>query len=104
MIEHVTTNIRLPKGLYRELKRRALDEEKSLAEIVRESLAQYLAPSSASMHVGSAAAIHTAEPGDSLWAIGTDPAFADVTDGSVNHDLHLLSAAPTDTGTTTGGK
>jgi predicted HTH domain antitoxin len=42
MTEYVTTNIRLPKETYRELKQRALDAEISLAEVVRESVAQYL--------------------------------------------------------------
>ena len=42
MTEYVTTNIRLPKETYRELKQRALDAETSLAEVVRESVAQYL--------------------------------------------------------------
>ena len=43
MTEYVTTNIRLPKDLYREIKHRALEEEKSLAQIIRESVMQYLA-------------------------------------------------------------
>jgi len=42
MAEYVTTNIRLPKETYRELKQRALNAEISLAEVVRESVAQYL--------------------------------------------------------------
>ena len=42
MTEYVTTNIRLPKEIYRELKQRALNAETSLAEVVRESVAQYL--------------------------------------------------------------
>jgi predicted HTH domain antitoxin len=42
MTEYVTTNIRLPKETYRELKQRALDAETSLAKVVRESVAQYL--------------------------------------------------------------
>ncbi len=42
MAEYVTTNVRLPKETYRELKQRALDAETSLAEVVRESVAQYL--------------------------------------------------------------
>lgn len=42
MTEYVTTNIRLPKDVYREIKRRALEEEKSLAQVVRESVVQYL--------------------------------------------------------------
>ena len=45
MSEYVTTNIRLPKDLYRQAKRRALDEEKSLAQIIRESIVEYLAES-----------------------------------------------------------
>jgi predicted DNA-binding protein len=89
MTEYVTTNIRLPKDLYRQAKRRALDEEKSLAQIIRESIVEYLAEP------------QVAEPGslaedtpldwekDPLWLIGTDPVMADVTDGSVNHDLYL---------------
>ena len=42
MAEYVTTNIRLPRETYRELKQRALNAEISLAEVVRESVAQYL--------------------------------------------------------------
>ena len=42
MTEYVTTNIRLPKDVYREIKLRALEEEKSLAEIIRESVAAIL--------------------------------------------------------------
>jgi hypothetical protein len=34
---------------------------------------------------------------DPLWAIGTDPVLADVTDGSVNHDAYLYGPLPNPT-------
>ena len=40
MTEYVTTNIRLHKDVYREIKRRALEEEKSLAQVIREAAAR----------------------------------------------------------------
>jgi predicted transcriptional regulator len=89
MTEYVTTNIRLPKDLYREIKHRALEEEKSLAQIIRESVMQYLAaPEVAESRTAEAEAVDDWE-NDSLWLIGTDPVMADVTDASVNHDLYL---------------
>ena len=36
--QFITTNIRLPKLLYKNLKRRAVEEEKSFAEIIRNAL------------------------------------------------------------------
>lgn len=94
MSEYVTTNIRLSREVYRELKRRALDEEKSLAEIVRESVAQYLTLPMPSERGASAGVIDQPERHDSLWAIGADPVLADVTDGSVNHDQYLYDSKP----------
>jgi hypothetical protein len=89
MTEYVTTNIRLPKDLYREIKHRALEEEKSLAQIIRESVMQYLAaPEVAESRTEEAEAVDDWE-NDPLWLIGTDPVMADVTDASVNHDLYL---------------
>jgi hypothetical protein len=89
MTEYVTTNIRLPKDLYREIKHRALEEEKSLAQIIRESVMQYLAaPEVAESRTEEAEAADDWE-NDPLWLIGTDPVMADVTDASVNHDLYL---------------
>jgi hypothetical protein len=89
MTEYVTTNIRLPKDLYREIKHRALEEEKSLAQIIRESVMQYLAaPEVAESRSEGAEAVDDWE-NDPLWLIGTDPVMADVTDASVNHDLYL---------------
>lgn len=42
MIEYVTTNIRLPRAMYERAKKLALEENKSLAQVVRESLVEYL--------------------------------------------------------------
>jgi hypothetical protein len=83
MTEYVTTNVRLPKELYRQAKRRALEEEKSLAEVIRESVTQYLVGES------KAEVDREAWENDPLWLIGTDATIADVTDGSVNHDYYL---------------
>lgn len=55
MTEYVTTNIRLPKETYRELKRRALDNEISLAEVVRESVSRYLGASKNAAETSGAA-------------------------------------------------
>jgi predicted transcriptional regulator len=89
MTEYVTTNIRLPKELYRRLKRQALEEEKSLSQIVRESVTSYL---TGTRFPGPEAREEIAveeDEHDPLWLIGRDPVIADVTDGSVNHDLYL---------------
>jgi hypothetical protein len=96
MIEYVTTNIRLPKELYREAKRRALEEEKSLAQIIRESVMQYLASPRLGEPRPAVSAVSDAWENDPLWLIGTDNTVADVTDGAANHDRYLygpLSAA-----------
>jgi hypothetical protein len=93
MTEYVTTNIRLPKEVYRELKRRALDEEKSLAEIVRESLVEYLTSPRADSSSNNAEPtddplFHITEltrPEDVNW--GDRP-----TDTSVRHDYYLYGA------------
>ena len=89
MIEYVTTNVRLPKELYHEAKRRALEEEKSLAQVIRESVAQYLIGSQSAEWKTAMTAVSDEWENDPLWLIGTDATTADVTDGSVNHDLYL---------------
>ena len=88
MTEYVTTNVRLPRELYREAKRRALEEQKSLAEIIRESLVQYLVGSSAELEKARERPAIDWE-NDPLSLIGTDPVMADVTDASTNHDFYL---------------
>ncbi len=89
MSEYVTTNIRLPKEVYREMKHRALEEEKSLAQVIRESIVEYLAEPQAAKRRALAEETPIDWDNDPLSLIGTDPVMADVTDGSVNHDLYL---------------
>jgi hypothetical protein len=89
MIEYVTTNIRLPRELHRELKRRALDEDKSMSQVIRESVAQYLVTTTMDAEVESNQKMLEVWQNDSVWSIGTDTVIADVTDGSVNHDDYL---------------
>ena len=89
MTEYVTTNIRLPKEVYREIKRRALEEEKSLAQVIRESVVQYLTAPVGVMSRSEEPVMTDDWENDPLWLIGTDPVMADVTDASVNHDLYL---------------
>lgn len=89
MTEYVTTNIRMPKDLYRQAKLRALKEEKSLAQVIRESMVLYLAGPRAAEQKGAADDVTTDWEDDSLWLIGTDATEADVTDGSIHHDLYL---------------
>ena len=92
MTEYVTTNIRLPKDVYREIKRRALEEEKSLAQVIRESVVQYLTAPEGVLSRSEEPVVSDDWESDPLWLIGTDATIADVTDGSVNHDLHLYGS------------
>lgn len=85
MVEYVTIQIRLTEELHKELKRRADAEDKSLTQIVRESIVQYLGRPSTAVDEGGA----RAEDDDPLWLIGADPVEADITNASTNHDLHL---------------
>lgn len=41
MSTFVTTNVRLPRDVHKQLKMRALEENKSVAELIRESVARY---------------------------------------------------------------
>ena len=83
MTEYVVMNIRLPKHFHNELKRLAIEENKSLEQVLRAAVAQYLdSPTSSSQH-------QIANDDDPLWLIGTDPVDLGVTDASVNHDLYL---------------
>ncbi len=82
MTEYITTNIRLPVQLHRELKRRAAEENKSMAQVLREAAMQYIASDKPSPR-------EDVEDDDPLWLIGTDPVDLGVTDASVNHDLYL---------------
>lgn len=89
MIEYVTTNIRLPKELHRELKRRAVDEDKSLSQIIRESVVQYLVATPINVDEETTRHMLEAWQNDPIWTIGGEAVVADVTDGSLNHDDYL---------------
>jgi predicted DNA-binding protein len=90
MIEYVTTNIRLPKAMHEQLKQLALDKNESLAQIVRESLVEYLTSPRADDSSNAAETMddplfHITEltrPEDVNW--GDRP-----TDTSIRHDYYL---------------
>jgi predicted DNA-binding protein len=84
MTEYVTTNIRFPKQLYREIKRLAAEEDKSMAQVLREAAAEYIASTAS-----TAPATEEVDDDDPLWLIGTDPVDLGVTDASVNFDEYL---------------
>lgn len=89
MTEYVTTNIRLPKAMHERIKRLALEENKSMAQVVRESLVQYV--------TGQAEDIAPRNGGfeDPVFALGSLTRPDEViggdrpTDTSVRHDLYL---------------
>jgi hypothetical protein len=87
--EYVTTNVRLPKSVHRALKHCAVEEDKSLAQIIRESVAAYLARPPGADEEGGPEGDRAAWERDTLWSIGADPTPADVTDGSIHHDRYL---------------
>jgi hypothetical protein len=89
MTEWVTTNIRLPKELHRALKQRALEEEKSLADVLREAAAQYLVDVKEQESVLPPGMTWEEFDNDPLWLIGTTGTVADVSDAAANHDLYL---------------
>ena len=93
MTEYITTNIRLPRAMHERIKRRAQEENKSFAQVVRESVTVYLT---------GAAAANTDE-----WPEGADdPVYAlaglarigeviegeRATDTSARHDYYLYGA------------
>lgn len=90
MTEYVTTNIRLPKAMHERVKRLALEENKSMAQVVRESVVHYLTePATETLEREQSDELLEAWKDDSVWLLGQDQIKADVTDGSINHDLYL---------------
>jgi hypothetical protein len=93
MTEYVTTNIRSPKSMYERIKQLALEENKSLAQVVRESLVEYLVEPKTQMAFANDEEFddpiyHVAEltrPDEVNW--GDRP-----TDTSVRHDFYLYGA------------
>lgn len=90
MIEYVTTNIRLPKTMYKELKRLAVEEEKSVAQVIREGLVEYLVSTRA-----PDVATRDAAGDDPVYRIAELTGPEDVVEGdrprdtSVRHDYYL---------------
>ncbi|MEJ5198408.1 MAG: CopG family transcriptional regulator [Anaerolineae bacterium] len=93
MAEYVTTNIRLPKAIYEQAKKLAHEENKSLAQLIRESLVDYLVesreqPSRVKDDDFDDPIYHVAEltrPDEVNW--NDRP-----TDTSVRHDFYLYGA------------
>jgi hypothetical protein len=90
MTKYVTTNIRLPKAMYERIKKLALEENKSLAQVVRESLVEYLAAPKPQQAFASDEEFddpiyHIAELTRPEEVIGGDRP----TDTSVRHDYYL---------------
>lgn len=89
MTDYVTTNIRLPRAMHERLKRRAVEESKSLAQVVRESLVEYLAAPE------TQGAMREDGSDDPIFAIAQLTRPNEViggdrpTDTSVRHDLYL---------------
>ena len=89
-IEYVTTNVRLPKEMHRELKWRAVEENSSVAALIRESIARYL------VEEQTVAASPKDEPvSDPIFQLGSLTAESEViqgdrpTDGAVHHDRDI---------------
>jgi hypothetical protein len=88
-IEYVTTNVRLPKEMHRALKWRAVEENTSVAALIRESIARYLIEE-------QTAVVPSEEPAsDPIFQLGSLTAESEVirrdrpTDGSVHHDRDI---------------
>ena len=80
MTVQITTNIRLPKDMLKRLKLRAVEEEKSVSQLIREAIENYLFGKT------------TSPPDESQ----TDPimkiigiAQSGIKDGSIAHDRYL---------------
>ena len=89
MTEYVTTNIRLPKAMHERIKKLALEENKSLAQVIRESLIEYLVET-------TPATASSDEPfDDPIYHIGESTRPEELiggdrpTDTSVRHDAYL---------------
>lgn len=51
--QYITTNVRLPRSLYKIIKRRAFEEDKSLAALIREALDARQNPPASSRSAGN---------------------------------------------------
>ena len=89
-IDYVTTNVRLPKEMHRALKWRAVEENTSVAALIRESIARYL------VEEQTAVVPLKDEPiSDPIFQLGSLTAESEViggdrpTDGAVRHDRDI---------------
>jgi len=79
MSEYITTNIRLPRELLKALKHKAVEENKSVSQLVREAVFKLVA-----------------HKDNKVWPVEKDPlhkivaiAKSGIKDGSERHDLYL---------------
>lgn len=90
MAEYVTTNIRLPKTMYKDLKRLAVEEEKSVAQVIREGLVEYLVSTRAPK-----VAVKDAAGDDPVYRVAELTGPEDIVEGdrpldtSARHDYYL---------------
>jgi len=89
-IEYVTTNVRLPKEMHRALKWRAVEENTSVAALIRESIARYLVEEQAAIVLPEDESVS-----DPIFQLGSLTAESEVirgdrpTDGAVQHDRDI---------------
>jgi hypothetical protein len=89
-IEYVTTNVRLPKEMHRALKWRAVEENTSVATLIRESIARYLVEEQTSV-----VSLKDELVSDPIFQLGSLTAESEVvqgdrpTDGAIQHDRDI---------------
>ncbi len=89
-IEYVTTNVRLSKEMHQALKWRAVEENTSVAALIRESIARYLIEDQT-----AAAPPEDAAVSDPIFQLGSLTAESEIigedrpTDGAVHHDRDI---------------
>jgi hypothetical protein len=89
-IEYVTTNVRLPKEMHRALKGRAVEENTSMAALIRESIARYLVEEQAAV-----VPLEDEPVSDPIFQLGSLTVESEIiqgdrpTDGAVQHDRDI---------------
>lgn len=85
MTEQVATNVRFPREQWRALKLLALEEGKSMGQVLREALARSLATSPLSDKKQEPLSLHPQNPFRALIDLGA----SGVTNGASDHDRIL---------------
>ena len=86
VMSHMTTTVRLPNDLYEALRKRAFEEHRAVAEVIREALRRFLEAPSEPPPLPELDA-------DPFWkAVGT--VDGGPSDESVEHDHYLYGTAP----------